>query len=156
MTVLSDLRGEGDYSLVDDFYRFMRQGRRRRGRARAVWRGRLRRHHPALPRAAKPRSRSRDEDDRRHDPGDRAGFRSISIRDSLLTFTMDRYVMDVMERIARARGIDFLEMTTSIIPDQVMLSCAAAGRFGCASPPSEELDAAVELALQGRILRPSM
>ena len=26
VTVLSDLRGEGDYSLVDDFYRFMRKG----------------------------------------------------------------------------------------------------------------------------------
>src|ERR1700704_1894337 len=26
VTVLSDLRGEGDRSLVDDFYRFMRRG----------------------------------------------------------------------------------------------------------------------------------
>jgi hypothetical protein len=41
--------------------------------------------------------------------------------DLVLTFTMDRYVMDVMERTARARGIDFLEMTTSIIPGEVML-----------------------------------
>jgi hypothetical protein len=40
--------------------------------------------------------------------------------DLVLTFTMDRYVMDVMERTARARDIDFLEMTTSIIPDEVM------------------------------------
>ena len=41
--------------------------------------------------------------------------------DLVMTFTIDRYVMDVMERTARARGIDFLEMTTSIIPDEVML-----------------------------------
>ena len=33
---------------------------------------------------------------------------------------MDRYVMDVMARIANARGIDFLEMTSSPIPDQVI------------------------------------
>ncbi|MEA2919471.1 MAG: hypothetical protein QOJ15_11552, partial [Bradyrhizobium sp.] len=26
VTVLSDLRGDGDWSLVDDFYRFMRRG----------------------------------------------------------------------------------------------------------------------------------
>jgi len=26
VTVLSDLRGQGDRSLVDDFYRFMRRG----------------------------------------------------------------------------------------------------------------------------------
>jgi hypothetical protein len=41
--------------------------------------------------------------------------------DLILTFTIDRYVMDVMERVAHSRGIDFLEMTTSILPDEVML-----------------------------------
>ena len=33
-----------------------------------------------------------------------------------MTFTIDRYVMDVMERIARRRGIDFLEMTNRSFP----------------------------------------
>ena len=64
--------------------------------------------------------------------------------DLVLTFTIDRYVMDVMARVARRRGIDFLEMTTSIIPDQVMLM--RRGRPVRLREPSEhEIDAAVAI-----------
>jgi hypothetical protein len=51
--------------------------------------------------------------------------------------------MDVMERTARRRGIDFLEMTTSIIPNQVMFM--RRGRpVWLHEPPGEDIDAAVE------------
>ena len=64
--------------------------------------------------------------------------------DLVVTFTMDRYVMDVMERTANRRGIDFLEMTTSIIPKQVMLM--RRGRpVRLREPSNEEVDAVVGL-----------
>ncbi|ABA05658.1 hypothetical protein Nwi_2404 [Nitrobacter winogradskyi Nb-255] len=59
----------------------------------------------------------------------------------VLTFTMDRYVMDVMERVARKREIDFIEMTTSIIPDQVMFL-----RRGKIIPLKEPTSQAMEAA----------
>ena len=62
--------------------------------------------------------------------------------DLVMTFTIDRYVMDVMARTAHARGIDFLEMTTSIIPDEVMLM--RRGRpVWLREPSNDEVDAAV-------------
>jgi hypothetical protein len=119
VTVLSDLRGEGDRSLVDDFYRFMRKGDAAEaaiarfgedGCADMILRCRVLR---SLDRALALRM---------------IGSMTQAIEcafdglnpDLVLTFTIDRYVMDVMERTARARGIDFLEMTTSVIPDEVM------------------------------------
>jgi hypothetical protein len=62
--------------------------------------------------------------------------------DLVMTFTIDRYVMDVMARTANARGIDFLEMTTSIIPDEVMLM--RRGRpVWLREPSNDEVEAAV-------------
>jgi hypothetical protein len=140
VTVLSDLRGEGDRQLVDDFYRFMKTG------------------DPAAVAAA------RFGDDGCADIILRCRVlrsldRTLALRmigamaqaielafdaldpDLVLTFTIDRYVMDVMERVARRRGVDFLEMTTSIIPDQVMLM--RRGRPARLREPSEaEIEAA--------------
>ncbi len=65
--------------------------------------------------------------------------------DLVMTFTtIDRYVMDVMERTARARGIDFLEMTTSIIPDEVMFMRRGQPVW-LREPLSENVEAAVSL-----------
>jgi|SRR5665213_776848 len=119
VTVLSDLGGDGDRSLVDDFYHFMARGDAAEaaiacfgddGCADIVLRCRVLR---SIDRALALRmiggmtqaiERAFDE----LDP------------DLVLTFTIDRYVKDVMERTARARGIDFLEITASIIPDKVI------------------------------------
>jgi hypothetical protein len=141
VTVLSDLRGEGDRQLVDDFYRFMKTG------------------DPAAAAAA------RFGDDGCADIILRCRVlrsldRTLALRmigamaqaievafddldpDLVLTFTIDRYVMDVMDRVSRSRGIDFLEMTTSIIPDQIMLM--RRGRPARLREPSDEdVDAAV-------------
>jgi hypothetical protein len=143
VTVLSDLRGDGDRSLVDDFYRFMANGDAaeialaRYGEAgcadiilrcrvlRSIDRGLAFRMIGSMTQAIE-----RIFDDL--DP------------DLVLTFTIDRYVMDIMERTARVRGIDFLEMTTSIIPDEVMF--LRRGRPVWLREPSEQaVEAAVRL-----------
>jgi hypothetical protein len=120
VTVLSDLRGEGDYSLVDDFYRYMNQGDAAEiaigrfgddGCSDIILRCRVLRNidkQLAL-RMIGGMTQAIELAFDNLDP------------DLVLTFTIDRYVMDVMERTARARGIDFLEMTASIIPGEVLL-----------------------------------
>jgi hypothetical protein len=143
VTVLSDLRGDGDRSLVDDLYRIMQKGDAaeaaiacfgEEGCADIILRCRVLR---SIDRSLALRmiggmtqaiERAFDE----LDP------------DLVMTFTIDRYVMDVMERTARKRGIDFLEMTTSIIPDEVMLM--RRGRpVWLRDPSNDDVDAAVGL-----------
>ena len=66
----------------------------------------------------------------------------------VLSFTIDRYVMDVLERVARTRGITFLEMTASIIPDQVIFH--QRGRLVPLRDASRaELDEAVDILCTG-------
>ena len=141
VTVLSDLRGEGDRRLVDDFYRFMKTGDPTAaaatrfgadGCADIILRCRVLR---SLDRTLALRMIG-------------AMAQAIEVvfddldPDLVLTFTIDRYVMDVMARVAHRRGIDFLEMTTSIIPDQIMLM--RRGRPARLCEPSDEgVDAAV-------------
>ena len=143
VTVLSDLRGEGDYSLVDDFYRFMRKGD-----AAAVAIARFGEDGCAdiILRCRSLRSLDRDLAMRMIGGMTQAielAFDRLDPR-LLLSFTMDRYVMDVMARIASARGIDFLEMTSSPIPDHVVFH--RRGQLVPLGEPSpEELGKAVEI-----------
>lgn len=119
VTVLSDYRGDGDWSLVDDFYRFMRRGDPAAaalarfgedGCADIILRCRVLR---SLDRGLALRM---------------IGAMAQAIEcaldhldpDLVLMFTIDRYVMDVLARTANARNVDCLEMTTSIIPGEVM------------------------------------
>jgi hypothetical protein len=146
VTVLSDLRGDGDRSLVDDFYRFMAKG----DAAEIA----LARHGEAgcadiILRCRVLRSIDRGLALRMIGSMTQAIERAFDDLDPalVLTFTMDRYVMDVMERTARARGIDFLEMTTSIIPDEVMF--LRRGKPVWLREPSEQaVDAAVRQLCQ--------
>ena len=140
---MSDLRGEGDWSLVDDFYRFMRTG----VPAEA-----------ALARFGEDgcaeiilRCRSLRSLDRGLSMKMIGGMAQAieAAFDGLdpalvLTFTIDRYVMDVMERIARARGIDFLEITASIIPDQIIFH-RRGQLVPLRDPTPEELNKIVEI-----------
>jgi hypothetical protein len=140
--VLSDLRGDGDYSLVDDFYRCMGKGDAaaaaleqfgEEGCADIVLRCRV------------LRSIDRDTALRMIGGMTQAIEQAFDrlVPDLVMTFTIDRYVMDVLERTARRRGIDFLEMTTSIIPDQVMFM--RRGRpVWLREPSNEDVDAAVD------------
>jgi hypothetical protein len=119
VTVLSDLRGEGDYSLVDDFYRFLREGD---AASAALARFGVDGCAEIILRCRVLRSLDRDLAMRMIGGMAQAVETAFDRLDPglVLSFTMDRYVMDVMERISRSRGIHFLEMTTSAIPDQVI------------------------------------
>ncbi|MGT2434914.1 hypothetical protein ACU4GH_02590 [Bradyrhizobium betae] len=147
VTVLSDLRGEGDYSLVDDFYRFMTSS----DPAKVA----LDRYGEdgctdIILRCRSLRSLKRDLAMRMIGGMTQAielAFDRLDPR-LVLTFTMDRYVMDVMDRVARARGIDFLEMTASIIPDQIFFH--RRGQLVPLKEPSEdELTVAVDALCSG-------
>ncbi|MBR0875125.1 hypothetical protein JQ633_32530 [Bradyrhizobium tropiciagri] len=147
VTVMSDLRNEGDYSLVDDFYRFMRSGNaakvalERFGEAGCA---------DIILRCRTLRSLKRDLALKLIGGMTQAielAFDRLDPR-LVLTFTMDRYVMDVMDRVARARGVDFLEMTASIIPDQIFLH--RRGRLvELKEPSAEELSAATDALCSG-------
>jgi len=141
VTVLSDLRGDGDACLVDDFYRFMDSG----DPAGVA----LQRHGEAGCADIILRCRALRSLDRTL-AMKMIGAMTQAIEtafdrlapDLIVTFTMDRYVMDVMERVARARGIDFLEMTASTIPDEIFFH--RRGRYvPLREPSSEELGRAV-------------
>jgi hypothetical protein len=146
VTVLSDLRGEGDRILIDDFYRFMQTGDpagvavARFGEAGCA---------DIILRCRTLRSIKRDVAMRMIGgmvQAIEAAYDEID-PDLIVTFTIDRYVLDLLERVARSRGIDFLEMTTSIIPDKVMLM--RRGRPARLQEPTDaEVDAAVAVLCQ--------
>jgi hypothetical protein len=143
VTVLSDLRGEGDYSLVDDFYRFMRKGD---AAAAALARFGEDGCAEIILRCRSLRSLDRDLAMRMIGGMAQAielAFDRLDPR-LLVSFTMDRYVIDVMARIANARGIDFLEMTSSPIPDQVIFH-RRGQLVQLGEPSDEELGKAVEI-----------
>jgi hypothetical protein len=146
VTVLSDLRGEGDRSLADDFYRFMERGDAAEaarvrfgddGCADIILRCRVLR---SLDRALALRL---------------IGSMTQAIEcafddldpDLVLTFTMDRYVMDVMARTAIAHGIDLLEMSTSIIPGEVILM-RRGSPVELREPSDHDVEAAIELVCE--------
>ena len=56
----------------------------------------------------------------------------------VLSFPIDRYVTDVLERCARARGIKYLELTASVVPHMSMLLTRGA-LVKVATTPSAEL-----------------
>ncbi len=143
VTVLSDMRDDGDVSLVDRFYGFLARADAAEialnrfgedGCADIVLRCRVLR---SLDRQLALRM---------------IGAMTQAIEsafdelkpDLIMTFTIDRYVMDVMERTARAREIDFLEMTTSILPDEVMLM-RRGKPIRLREPAQRDIDAAIDL-----------
>jgi len=119
VTVLSDLRGDGDWSLVDEFYRFMRTGE---PAAVALARFGEAGCSEIILRCRSLRSLDRDLAMKMIGGMTQAIESAFDRFDPrlIVTFTMDRYVIDVMARVARGRGIDLLEMTASPIPDQIM------------------------------------
>lgn len=117
--VLSDLRGDGDMSVVSDFYRFMRSGGAPAialeqlgdaGCEDVILRCRTLR---SLPRSLALKMIG--------GMWQALSKAVLTVRPNLiLSFTIDRYVMDLLERIARRHGIVFLEMTASILSNRVM------------------------------------
>jgi hypothetical protein len=141
--VVTDLRGEGDISVVDDFYKALR-GIEKQGASDF---GRLCEHEQedvvARCRALRwlePRKA-------------RAMIQAMAqVMDEVLdrvqpiivvSFPIDRYVMDVLARLAARRGIRYVELTASAIPGMSML--LERGRLieQAGSPPSQRVDQAV-------------
>jgi hypothetical protein len=143
VTVLSDLRGVGDLSLVDDFYRFMWKGD---PAAVAVARFGEAGCAEIILRCRSLRSLDRDLALKMIGGMVQAIESAFDVLDPrlIVTFTMDRYVMDVMERVARARNINFLEMTASPIPEHVIFQ-RRGQPIPLRDPSPAELDEAVNI-----------
>lgn len=143
VTVLSDLRGEGDRSLVDDFYHFMGKGD---AAAAAIARFGDDGCADIILRCRVLRSLGRGLALRMIGGMAQAIERAFDDLDPdlVITFTIDRYVMDVMARTAHARGVEFLEMTTSIIPDEVMFMRRGQPVW-LREPAADDVEAAVQL-----------
>jgi len=135
--VVADLRGEGDICVVNDFYAELK-----RLRAQAAPVGRLlsqsvvndviarcrllRWLHPHLAECmAQAMAIVMDRVLERVDPR------------VVLSFPIDRYVSDVLERRAHARGIKYLELTASVVPRMSMLLYRGALVQTEAPPPAD-------------------
>lgn len=120
-TVVTDLRGEGDMSLVDDFYSELKRNGRRPNRdfslltdaqkADVVARCRTLRWldtdlaHAMIEAMAVSLDRVLDR------------FRPRVV----ISFPIDRYVKHVLKLLANARGVQYLELTASVLPSMSML-----------------------------------
>lgn len=141
--VVSDLRGDGDVSVVDDFYAELRRLRRQDepdsgllskaeiddvvARCRV-----LRWLEPRLARAmAHAMAIAMDRVLEREAP------RVVA------SFPIDRYVSDVLERRARKRGIPYVEVTAGVLPGSSMLMYRGALLKTRALPTEQAVDAAV-------------
>lgn len=120
-STVSDLRGEGDYSVIDDFYAAYRRFYRAKVTysplldeaqvADIIARCRLLRWLPLRKATAMALAMAE-------------AFEKVldSVRPSVIVaFPMDRYVSDVLERVGAARGIPFYELTASAVPNMSML-----------------------------------
>lgn len=119
--VVTDLRGEGDLSVVNYFYAELKRMKRKPDPAFALFteaqmgdiivRCRtLRWLEPDLARAM-IQAMAIVFDRLLHEVQPR----------TVLSFPIDRYVNDVVERLAHARGIQYLELTASVVPGMSML-----------------------------------
>ncbi len=119
-TVVSDTRGDGDINVVDDFYRYYRAGTAANVALAAYGPDGMREiiRRCRLLRGVEPKQAAQMIG---------AMHQAMSnvfdrVKPTLcLSFNIDRYVMDVMARIATTRDIRFIEIATSILPGEIML-----------------------------------
>ena len=119
--VVTDLAGEGDVSIVADFYRELR-----RLRAQLNPDSGLLSPHEVSDVIA--RCRTLRWQDRRLAAAMVHAMATVLDRvlesarpQIVLSFPIDRYVKDVLERMACARGIAYFELTASVVPEMAML-----------------------------------
>lgn len=136
--VVTDLRGEGDISIVDDFYAELKRQRRDPAPTSA--------HlsdaeiHDVI-----GRCRTLRWLDRKLAVAMTIAMAAVLERvldqvrpRVVLSFPIDRYVKDVLERLARKRGVPYLELTASVVPGMSMLLNRGA-LVQSATEPSHEL-----------------
>lgn len=141
--VVTDLRGEGDISVVENFYKEMRRLRLMAHPASEhftpeqvadiIARCRLLRWLDLSLAKAMVHAMAIVMD---------AVLQQVNPR-VVLSFPIDRYVSDVLERLAHARGIKYLELTASVVPGMSMLLCRGALVQVAAPPLREQVEATI-------------
>lgn len=140
--VVTDIRGTGDCDVIDDFYaEFDRQSRASRPLVLdtaelddVIARCRLLRWLPRAQAAAMVR-------------GMEFAFGRVldSVKPAIVvSFPIDRYVSDVLERLAGKRGMPYVELTASLISGMAMLMYRGQLVKTGYRPSEDELDARVK------------
>jgi hypothetical protein len=138
--VVSDLRNDGDISVTEDFYVEMRRLDREADATSGLFDQEETRDIIARCRVLRwlePKLARRMV----HAMAivlDRA-IEKVSPR-VVLSFPIDRYVMDLLERLANRRGIPYLELTANVIPGQSMLMYRGMLVKGSEVPEASRID----------------
>lgn len=140
---VSDMRGEGDYNVVRDFYRHYRRYRAANSTAsnllsaedldNVIARCRVLRWLPRRKAVAMALAMADAMD---------AVLEQVSPV-AIVSWPMDRYIMDVLERNASARGIPYFELTVSPIDRMSMLLYRGVMVERQAPPDADMIDSAV-------------
>ena len=141
--VVSDLRDEGDYCVVDDFYAAYHPLYAARATASdlldagqvddIIARCRVLRWLPRRKAAAMALAMA-------------VAFAKVLDAENprfIVSWPIDRYVSDVLERLAHARGIPYFELTVSAVADMVMLLYRGQLMTRIADPAPAEVEARV-------------
>ena len=142
--VVSDVRGKGDICVVDHFYAEVKRLRREADPSSDLFTpeqvadiiARCRLLRWLEPRLAKARVHAMAI-------AMDAVLENVDPR-VVLSFPIDRYVTDVLERRAHARGIKYLELTASVVPRMSMLLYRGALVQVAEHPPRELVQATVQ------------
>jgi hypothetical protein len=143
--LVSDLRGQGDFCIVDDFYRAYRK-HLAAGSVQSdvldaaavddvIARCRVLRWLPRIGAAAMALAMA-------------DAFSLVldaTQPTAIVSFPIDRYISDVLDRVARARGVPFFELTPGVIPETSMLLYRGRLICGQETPSSEAVHSALSV-----------
>ena len=120
-TVVTDLRGEGDISVVDDFYAEMQRLQRRPDPLFSLLTADEKRNV-----IARCRTLRWLEPELAHTMVEAMAYALDRVLDRIaprlvLSFPIDRYVKHVLKLLAARRGVPYLELTASVVPELSML-----------------------------------
>lgn len=143
--IVSDIRSDGDFCVVDDFYTFYRK----------FWRDGSE-FSPLLSISAVDEVIARCRvlrwlNRRKASAMVLAMAEAFSLvldkvgATAILSFPIDRYVSDVFERVARGRGIPYFELTAGILPETSMLMYRGMSLERLEKPSKELVKEAVDL-----------
>jgi hypothetical protein len=142
---VTDLRGEGDLSVVDDFYAELKRIRRRPDPQFS-----LLSPEEVADVLARCRTLRWLEPELAHAMTHAMATVLDRVLDRVrprvvLSFPIDRYVKDVLARLAEARGAPYMELTAAAVPAAAMLIQRGRLLEDDFEPPSENVDEAIAL-----------
>ena len=120
-TVVTDMRGEGDISVVDDFYRQLRRSNYRPDPAFSLLTGAQKADV-----IARCRTLRWLDKDLAHAMIEAMAVSLDQVLERVkprvvISFPIDRYVKHVLKLLANSRGVQYLEVTASVLPSMSML-----------------------------------